>query len=161
MSMVLPQFDNAPSVPSLATTLWAVPAVRRGPLFQATLSFRPSPTLEGNFTVEFVRSAFESYWEHRFGGQVPVLQLRSALTPPVPIQTVLGFNKLGLAADAIELDQFIDELVHQIHNRISCHRRGLRALSPCNFADLSLLSFPTPPIDVMYHIIYCIYYTEL
>ena len=101
--------------------LWAVPAGRRGALFQAALSFRPSPTLEGSFTVGFFRAAVAEYWEQRFGNQLPIRQLRWILEPPVPIQTVLAFNKLALAADPIELDQFIEQLVHQIHNRICSH----------------------------------------
>ena len=113
---------NAPSVrepvvaPSeLATLIQAIFPVRRGTVLQSVVSFQPAPTLEHSLAVGALRAAFAGYWETRFGGTIPVEQLRAVLEPPVPIGTVLEFSKLMLMRDAAEIEDALATLTDHLH----------------------------------------------
>ena len=92
----LPPFDSAIGSSELTTLLQTIPPGRRGAVLQSALSFRPGPTLDQSFAVGPIRAAFADYWEVRFGHAVPVERFPGILDPPVPIGSVLEFNKLTL-----------------------------------------------------------------
>jgi hypothetical protein len=114
MSDVLTTQAELASCLPLANLLLTIPPGRRAAVFQSVVSFRPSPSLENSFAVGPLRAAFAEYCERRFGDPVPVQSLRAALHPPVPIGTVLEFNKLALARDLAELEQFLSQLVREL-----------------------------------------------
>ena len=118
MSDVLTTQAELAACSPLANLLHRIPSGRRAAVLQSVVSFRPSPSLENSFAVGPLRAAFADYWEHRFGQPVPVESLRAALDPPVPIGTVLEFNKLALARDLAELDQFLSQLVRHVCQRM-------------------------------------------
>jgi len=102
----------------LALLLLAVPPDRRGPVMQSVVSFRPDQTLEASFGVGPLRAAFAEYWEAQGAGAVPVRDLPAVLDRPVPIGTVLEFEKLSIARDAAEIDLFLSQLVRHLLRRI-------------------------------------------
>jgi hypothetical protein len=114
MSDVLTTPAELASCSPLTNLVLAIPPGRRGSVVQSVVSFRPSPSLESSFAVGPLRAAFAELWENRFGEPVPVESLRAALDRPVPIGTVLEFNKLALARDPTELDHFLSQLVQHV-----------------------------------------------
>jgi hypothetical protein len=114
-----PSVHNSVAAPSeLATLIHAIPPARRGVVLQSVLSFRPAPTLEKSFAVGPLRAAFADYWEARFGETIPVERLRAVLEPPVPIGTVLEFNKLMLTRDAAEIEDAAGQLADHLAARL-------------------------------------------
>lgn len=109
-------FSRAPS--ALATLLEPIPPHCRPSLMQCAVSFRPSQTLEASFSVGPVRAAFAQYWEAQMAGAVPVAGLRAVLDPPIPIGTVLAFNKLAIARDPAEIEGFLADLVLHLYERM-------------------------------------------
>ena len=110
--------DSAVGPSELATLLQAIPPGRRGAVLQSAVSFRPAPTLEQSFAVGPIRAAFADYWEARFGEPIPVERLRAVLEPPVPIGTVLEFNKLMLMRDAAEIEGALGQLADHLQARL-------------------------------------------
>lgn len=90
---------------SLVRQLLAIPPALRGAAMQSVVSFRPETTLEGSFNIGALRASFADVWEHRFQTAMPILTMRGIMSPPVPIEIVLEFSKLNLAADGGELTQ--------------------------------------------------------
>jgi hypothetical protein len=89
----------------------------RGSRLHSAVSFRPDASLDGSFVVGPLRAAFAEPWETRFGEAVPTKELRLALEPPVPIGTVLEFNKLVLARDYVELEHHVAEILDMLRGR--------------------------------------------
>ena len=116
---------NAPSVrdsvvaPSeLVTLIQAIPPACRGTVLQSVVSFQPAPTLEHSFAVGPLRAAYAEFWEARFGRPIPVGQIRAVLAPPVPIATVLEFNKLMHVCDAVAIEIALGQLTDHLHARL-------------------------------------------
>ena len=110
--------DSAVGPSDLATLLEAIPPARRGAVLQSAVSCRSAPTLEHSFAVGPIRAAFIDYWRTRFGAPIPVEQLRAVLQPPVPIGTVLEFNKLMLTRNAAETKAALDELADHLKEKL-------------------------------------------
>ena len=102
----------------IAELLLAIPPGCRGAVVQSAASFRPDATLDASFSVGPLRAAFAEFWEAQEGGPVPIVGLRAALAPPVPIATVLAFSKLSIASDATEIDQTLCQLVTHLCERL-------------------------------------------
>lgn len=126
-----PRPASTPYAPSrLAAILIALPPQLRGQLVMSAVAMRPSPTLELSFATGEVRNAFAELWEAKFASPLPITALRALLDPPLPIATVLAFNKLALADGAIEIDVFLTSLVQLLADRI---RQFFRESQPTLF----------------------------
>lgn len=111
--------SSRPATPSrLAKLLVGLPPKVRGPVVLCVASLRPNPTLESSFTVGPARALFAEFWEAQVGSPVPIAELRAILDPPVPIGTVLEFNKLAIAGEPAELDGFLAQLVRHLCERL-------------------------------------------
>ena len=113
------QSDARPAATSdLASLILTIPPARRSAVLQGVLSFRAHRTPEQSFAIGPLRAAFADYWETRFGQPVPLERLRAAMEPPVPIGTVLEFNKLMLMRDAAEIEGALNQLADHLHTRL-------------------------------------------
>jgi N6-adenosine-specific RNA methylase IME4 len=112
----------------LALLLEMVPPGRRGAILLSVSSFRPNATLDGSFAVGEFRAAFADYWETRFGAPVPVTALRAALDPPIPIRTVMEFNKFALTRDASDIDAYLATLLDHLCDRIQAFDRSAQLI---------------------------------
>jgi len=110
--------DPAVGPSELTILVQAIPPARRGAVLESVVSFRPAPTLKQSLAVGPIRAAFADYREDRFGGPIPAERLRAVLQPPVPIGTVLEFNKLMLMRDAAEIEGAIGQLADHLQARI-------------------------------------------
>ena len=114
----LPVHDSAICPSELAPLLRAIPPARRGAVLQSAVSFRPAPTLEHSFAVGPILATFADYWKAGFGEPIPVERLRAVLEPPVPIGTVLEFNKLMLMRDAPDIKEALCQLADHLRTRL-------------------------------------------
>ena len=95
-----------------------VPPGLRSPLLMSVASFRPNPTIESSFAVGEFRAAFAEEWEQRFSTPVPVAALHTTLNPPIPIRTVIEFNKFGLTRDASDIDAYLATLMQHLADQL-------------------------------------------
>jgi len=102
----------------MARLIHTIAPGRRGALIQSAVSFQPSASLEASITNGELRSAFADYWEAQKSVLVPIAELRAALASPVPIRTVLEFNKFALVEDALAVETQLEELVEHLSTRI-------------------------------------------
>lgn len=113
-----PSRRSRDSASRLAELLLAIPPGRRGSVMQCVVSFRANPTLEASFALGPVRALFAEFWEARVGSPIPISELRAILDVPVPIGTVLEFNKLAIPSDATELDDSLTQLIRHLRGRL-------------------------------------------
>ncbi len=104
--------------PQLATLLLTIPPGKRGTILQSVVSFRPSLTIDQSVAVGPLRAAFAALWEDVCGDAVPINGLQTVLEPPIPIKTVLQFNKLMLVRDAEEIDITLCHLIQHLQERL-------------------------------------------
>lgn len=128
------QSDARPAATSdLASLILTIPPARRSAALQGVLSFRAHRTPEQSFAIGPLRAAFADYWETRFGQPIPLERIRAVLEPPIPIGTVLIFNKLMLMRDAAEIEaafnQLADHLLTRLHELDSSTQLHLFELS--------------------------------
>jgi hypothetical protein len=87
----------------LISLLHQIPMHQRGETLQAAASFRPRQSLDSDFRLGPVRAAFSDYWEQWFQEPTPIVGLRTILTPPIPMDTILEFTGLSSADTEDEL----------------------------------------------------------
>ena len=109
--------SNGPH-PAIVDLLASLAPERRAPLLQAATSFRPSPRFDDSFDLGPFRAAFAAYWEMTTRTSVPILPLRAALDPPVPIKTVLEFGRLMLTRNQIEIEDALRQIVGHLQKRV-------------------------------------------
>lgn len=126
-----------PALSRLAASLETVPPGVRGSLLMTVASFRPNETLETSFAVGEFRASFAEHWERTFDSPVPIAALRAALDPPIPIRTVIEFNKFALPRDTAEIDSYLSTLLQHLADRVRAFdRSSQRTLFPAGHGIL-------------------------
>jgi len=116
--------STSPVTSRLPKLLLALEPDPRALLLQAVVSFRPQNNLETEMRVGPIRAAFAEYWENKEGCAVPIAELRSILSSPVPVETILEFHQIKLANNEANAFLFLNKLIQYL-------KAAIRRTRPC------------------------------
>lgn len=95
-----------------------LPCGRRGAMLQAAVSFRDDLVSDRVDDIESLRTAFAIEWKRQYECPVPVKGLQETMQPPLPIGTVLEFNKLMLMDSEADIEAALSELMELLHSKV-------------------------------------------
>jgi N6-adenosine-specific RNA methylase IME4 len=116
----------SPDTCGLPELLLALEPNQRALLLQAVVSFRPQTDFQIRERLRPYRAAFEDYWEKTEGYPVPAAELRSALSVPISIETILEFQRIKAAQSEKEVGLILNKLVSHLKRVVRRSRPRLQ-----------------------------------
>lgn len=130
------------SLANLAELLLPIPRERRGTALQCIASNRPELLVDGSVDFQHARAAFAHAWEMRYDESFPEQDLTSFLQPPMPIGTVLEFNKVLFTESGEGLNTALSPLLDFLHSNVRKERN--REIQLQLFGDIQDAVVPRP-----------------